>query len=68
MREALREIIRFLFEDVQVNRIVAYHAKENPVSGKVMKKVGMTFCKMVAGAYTCHAGTFDSYYYSIKNQ
>ncbi|HEM6115748.1 GNAT family N-acetyltransferase [Streptococcus pluranimalium] len=68
MTEALKEIIRFLFEDVQVNRIVAYHAKENPASGKVMKKVGMTFCKMVPGAYTCHAGTFDSYYYSIENQ
>lgn len=39
MTEALKEIIRFLFEDVQVNRIVAYHAKENPASGKVMKNV-----------------------------
>jgi [ribosomal protein S5]-alanine N-acetyltransferase len=41
--EALREIVRFLFEEVGVNRIEARHDTKNPNSGKVMKKAGLRY-------------------------
>ena len=41
--EALKEVIKFFFEEVKVNRVCASHAKENPSSGKVMKKCNMTY-------------------------
>ncbi len=42
--EAYKEIIRFLFEEVNVKKIIASHLKINPASGKVMIKVGMKYC------------------------
>lgn len=42
MTEAFSEVIRFLFEEVGVNRIEAEHDVNNPHSGMVMKKCGLT--------------------------
>lgn len=39
--EALSALIRFIFEEVGVNRIEARHDVKNPASGKVMEKCGM---------------------------
>ena len=39
--EALKELIRFFFEDVCVNRIESRHDPRNPNSGKVMLKCGL---------------------------
>ena len=39
--EALREILRFGFEAVGLERIEARHVTENPASGRVMEKAGM---------------------------
>ena len=41
MTEAFMALIRFLFEEVQVNRIAARHDFNNPASGKVMAKCGL---------------------------
>ena len=41
MPEALNEVIRFLFEEVGMNRIQATHDVNNPNSGRVMEKCGM---------------------------
>lgn len=41
--EALAELIRFLFEEVGVNRIEALHDIRNPNSGKVMQECGMKY-------------------------
>lgn len=41
MTESFREVIRFLFEEVGFNRIVAHHDLNNPNSGKVMEKCGL---------------------------
>jgi len=41
--EALICIIKFLFEEVGFNRIVATHEPHNPNSGVVMRKAGMKF-------------------------
>ena len=46
MSEACSRVIRFAFEEVGFNRIVSYHHIDNPASGRVMQKCGMTFTGM----------------------
>ena len=41
MTEALRAVVRFGFEEMNLNRIEAQHETANPASGRVMEKVGM---------------------------
>jgi ribosomal-protein-alanine N-acetyltransferase len=41
--EALTAVVKFLFEEVGVNRINAIHDPQNPNSGAVMRKAGFTF-------------------------
>jgi ribosomal-protein-alanine N-acetyltransferase len=41
--EAAREMLRFGFEKLGLNRIHARHVPENPSSGRVMEKIGMTY-------------------------
>ncbi len=45
--EAAGEIVRFGFEELALNRVVASHLTRNPASGRVMQKIGMV-----------HEGTF----------
>ncbi len=40
--EALRAVIDYTFETMDVNRIEAQHELDNPASGRVMEKCGMT--------------------------
>lgn len=39
--EAVKEILRFGFEEVGLNKVVAHHLVNNPASGKVMTKNGL---------------------------
>lgn len=39
--EAARAVLRFGFEELELNRIFAQHLVSNPASGRVMQKVGM---------------------------
>lgn len=39
--EAARAMLRFGFEDLELNRIFAQHLVRNPASGRVMQKAGM---------------------------
>ena len=41
MTEALKDVIKYLFMKVNVNRITAYHDVKNSASGRVMAKSGM---------------------------
>jgi len=41
--DALSSVMRYLFEDVGVNRVFATHDPRNPNSGKVMEKCGMKY-------------------------
>lgn len=41
--EALRALIEFFFDEVQVNRIESRHDPNNPNSGKVMMKCGLRY-------------------------
>ena len=43
MTEAVSKVIEFLFEEVQVNKVVARHDSRNIGSGKVMQKCGMQY-------------------------
>jgi len=40
--EALREVMTFSFEQLELHRIEAQHDIRNPASGRVMEKAGMT--------------------------
>ena len=39
--EALAAVIKFMFDEVRLHRIMAKHNEKNPASGKVMKKCHM---------------------------
>ncbi len=43
MSEALKRIIDFCFDDLEVQEVLAKHIVDNVASGKVMKKCGMKF-------------------------
>lgn len=43
MTEAVKGVIDFLFNEVGMNRIGICHAVENPASGKVAEKCGLTY-------------------------
>jgi [ribosomal protein S5]-alanine N-acetyltransferase len=40
--EAARELVRFAFENLSLNRVYAVHFTRNPASGRIMQKIGMT--------------------------
>lgn len=65
MSEAVQAVIDFLFREVKVNRIFAYHADQNAASGRVMQKCGMTCEGTLRQACKCNAGLFDMVIYSI---
>ncbi len=63
--EALKEIIRFLFEEVKVNRIEARHSIDNPNSGLVMEKCGMSYEGTTRQGDLSNNGLTDCKYYAI---
>ena len=65
MTEAVQAVIDFLFKEVGYDRICADHASENPASGKVMQKCGMTYEGTSRQACKCNNGIFDKVIYTI---
>lgn len=57
--EALKEVMHYLFEEVQVNRIEAGYDIYNPASGKVLEKVGMRREGTLRQAGRNNRGLFD---------
>lgn len=43
--EAAAEIVRFAEQELNQSRLYAYHAKDNPNSGKIMEKIGFHYVK-----------------------
>ena len=41
--EGFKRVIKFLFEEVEVETIYAEHLEANPASGRVMEKCGLTY-------------------------
>lgn len=63
--EALRALITFFFEEVGMQSVRACHDPENPNSGKVMKKCGMTWEGTWRAAGVNNQGVCDEAWYSI---
>lgn len=65
MSEALAAVIRFFFEEVGVNRIETRHDTNNPNSGKVMLKCGLTCEGTLRQSDLNNQGLNDSAWYAI---
>ena len=63
--EALAAVIPFCFEELGANRVQAKHDVNNPNSGKVMAKCGMTYEGTLRAASKNHQGICDICVYSI---
>lgn len=63
--EAFKGIIPFLFEKVKVKRIESQHDPNNPNSGKVMLKNGLTFEGNLRKADWSNKGIVDASMYSL---
>lgn len=68
MSEAFAAVIRFFFEEVGVNRIEARHDTNNPNSGKVMLKCGLTHEGTLRQADLNNQGINDSAWYAILRE
>ena len=65
MTEALIAVSRYLLEEAGCNRVFARHDVNNPASGKVMQKVGMTYEGTLRRIGKNNQGICDMAYYSI---
>lgn len=63
--EAFAAIIPFFFEQVEAKRIESQHDPENPNSGKVMEKCGLTFEGTLRKADWSNKGIVDACMYAI---
>ena len=63
--EALDLIIRYLFDEIGVNRIESRHDPKNPNSGAVMKKCGMKQEGILRQSDWNNQGICDAVYYAI---
>lgn len=66
MTESLGVVIDFLFEQVGVERIETYHDPNNPHSGGVMRKCGMTFEGIREKSDRNNQGVCDAAHYFIE--
>jgi Acetyltransferases, including N-acetylases of ribosomal proteins len=65
MSEALKAVMDFLFDIVDVNRIEARHDPRNPNSGGVMKKCGMQYEGTLRSSDWNNQGVCDACYYAL---
>ena len=65
MTEAFMRVIRFLFEEVDCNRIESTHDVANPNSGKVMEKCGLKYEGTLRQASVNNQGVCDCVVRSI---
>ena len=65
--EALKAVIAFAFEELEIRRIVADHMAENPASGAVMRKAGMNHIGTEKAKYEKQCVLHDAEIYEICN-
>lgn len=63
--EALKAVMDFLFDVVDVNRIESRHDPQNPNSGRVMKKCGMKYEGTLRSSDRNNQGICDACYYAL---
>lgn len=68
MPEALKAVMNYLFNEVGVNRIAAYHDVNNPKSGRVMQKAGMNFETVLPQGGRNNQGIYDKACYGITKE
>ena len=65
MTEAVKRVISFFFEEVGLNRVFAWNARENPASGRMQEKAGMKWEGTLRQAGVCNNGIFDKEIHGI---
>ena len=65
MTEALKAVIEFLINEVDMKRIEAYHDPRNPHSGAVMRKCGMAYEGTLRQSAWNNQGVCDAAWYTI---
>ena len=65
MPEALTEVMRYLFDEVGMNRVGACHDSNNPKSGRVMQKAGMKYEGTLRDAGRNNQGIMDQVWYGL---
>ena len=65
MSEALQAVMDFLFDVVEFNRIESRHDPNNPNSGKVMQKCGMSYEGTLRRSAKSNVGIYDALVYAI---
>ena len=68
MTEAVRAVVGYLFAEVGVRRVCAQHDTENPASGAVMRKAGMTKDGVLRQGGRNNRGIVDTAVYSILRE
>lgn len=68
MPEAANTVLDYLFEQVGFNRIYAVHDSQNPQSGRVMEKIGMTYEGTMRQAGCNNRGHVDLKMYAILKE
>ncbi len=63
--EALTAVLDFLFREMEMELVQADHMMENPASGAVMRKAGMTYQGIIPGAYEKDGILHDAPQYAI---
>lgn len=63
--EAVEAAFRFAFTQLQVDAIVCDHFADNPASGAVMQKAGMTYIGTIPAKYEKHGIKHDAIQYRI---
>ena len=63
--EALKAVMDYFFEKVEVNRIESRHDPRNPNSGGVMKKCGMKYEGTLRQADRNNQGICDCSFYGL---
>ena len=63
--EALQLVLRFAFENMQLQSVKADHFCMNPASGRVMEKAGMRQCGILSGKYEKDGVSYDAAQYMI---
>lgn len=63
--EALKMVMDYLFDVVNVNRIESRHDPRNPYSGKVMQKCGMKYEGTLRSSDWNNQGICDACYYAL---
>ena len=66
--EAVKAVFAFVFSELQVSAILADHFVDNPASGAVMRKAGMTYTGTVPAKYEKNGVLHDAAQYRITKE